>query len=109
VKHAFLQAVVLSLQSLGVVATLPADGDAGTQSIRGAVTTPSGQPAASVWVVLERNGNPQAKALTADDGRYYLARLPSGPYVIVVRRGEATLYRAQVSLPGAGVHDIVLR
>jgi hypothetical protein len=82
---------------------------AGDHSIRGSVVTSAGSPAGSVWVVLERNGREVSRTLTADDGRYYMSRLAGGPYVILVRRGDQTLHRAQVTLPDHAVHDIVLR
>jgi hypothetical protein len=108
VKHLTLHAVALSLLLAALPAALSAEAG-GSYSIRGSVTAPSGRPAGSVWVVLERDGNAHGRALTADDGRYYVSRLQSGAYVILVRRGESTLYRAQVSLPGDAVHEIVLR
>jgi hypothetical protein len=108
VKHSFLPVVVLSLLVSSLAAPLSA-GPEGSYSIRGSVVTSSGRPAGSVWVVLERDGSPLGRTLTADDERYYVSRLQSGPYVILVRRGESTVYRAQVSLPRDAVHEIVLR
>jgi len=87
----------------------PGLGQETTYSIRGTVVTSTGRPAASVWVVVERERQDGGRTLTADDGRYYLSRLRPGAYSILVRRGEVTLYRAQVRLPEDAVHDIVLR
>ena len=107
-RNALLVVLASSLLVSGLPATPAAAGEA-NHSIRGSVVTPSGQPAGSVWVVLERDGNAYGRALTADDGRYYIPRLEAGPYVLLVRRGQSTVYRAQVSLPADTVHEIVLR
>jgi len=101
--------LALSLLAVGLPAARSLGQESGSHSIRGTVSSASGQPAGSVWVVLDREGREIARALTADDGRYYVARLPSGPYSLVVRRGEATLYRAQISLPANAAYDVVLR
>ena len=106
-KHPLLSAIALSLLAASLAPAPPVE--AGSHSIRGSVVTPSGQPVGSVWVVLERDGYPLGRSLTADDGRYYVSRLEAGAYLILVRRGDATLYRAQVNLPGDAVHEIVLR
>ena len=99
-------AVVLLAAAL---ATTTRGQDAATSRIRGSVLTPSRRPAASLWVVLERQGIESGRALTADDGRYYVSRLQPGPYMILVRRGQTTLYRAQIRLPEHEVYDIVLQ
>ena len=106
-KHPLLSAIALSLLAASLAPAPPVE--AGSHSIRGSVVTPSGQPVGSVWVVLERDGYLLGRSLTADDGRYYVSRLEAGPYVVLVRRGESTLYRAQISLPSDAVHEIVLR
>jgi len=106
-RQALLGGLVLALLASGL-APAPTLGQERTYNIRGSVVTPAGRPAASVWVVVERQGKESGRGLTADDGRYYLARLQPGAYTILVRRGQATVYRAQVKLPEDAVHDIVL-
>jgi hypothetical protein len=110
-RNRLLSTFALSLLAFALAAaeSLALGQEAGTYSIRGSVVTTAGRPAASVWVVVERDGYESGRALTADDGRYYVSRLRPGSYTIEVRRGAATLYRAQVRLPEDAVHDIVLR
>jgi len=108
VRNALLLVLAVSLL-VGIVGAAPCAAGEAAYSIRGSVVTPSGQPAGSVWVVVERDGNAYGRALTADDGRYYIPRLEAGPYLLLVRRGQSTVYRAQVSLPADTVHEIVLR
>ena len=79
---------------------------AGGESMRGTVTTASGQLVASAWVVVERSGAEQGKSLTGDDGRYYIGGLDSGSYQITVRQGDRVVYRGTVSLPANQAFDI---
>jgi hypothetical protein len=107
VRHALLSACAVVLLLAGLAPTTTTGQDAASR-VRGSVLTPSRRPAASLWVVLEQQGHESGRALTADDGRYYLSRLQPGPYTILVKRGRATLYRAQIRLPENEVYDIVL-
>lgn len=107
-RNALLAVLVHSLIVVGLPAPPSAEAQP-SQSIRGSVVTASGQPLGSLWVVLERDGRAHGRALTADDGRYYIPRLEDGLYLLLVLRGQSTVYRAQVSLPADSVYEIVLR
>ena len=78
-------------------------------SIEGAVATASGRPVASVWVVLTRSGQEQARSLTGDDGRYYMGALEPGQYVIAVTKDGRTIFQAAVTLRARELYDITLR
>jgi hypothetical protein len=91
-------------------AALGSSASAGTCSIRGVVSQPSGQPAASVWIVLTQapGGGERARSLSTDNGKYYLSQLAPGAYSIAARRGDKTLVESPVSCAGDVVHDIKL-
>ena len=64
-----------------------------------------------VWVVLKQGDVEKARALTTDDGRYFMPNLDAGVYTISVLRDKEVLFSNQVTLaPGATVaYDIALR
>jgi hypothetical protein len=83
---------------------------ADTCSIRGVVSLASGQPAASVWIVLTQapGGGERARSLSTDNGKYYLSQLQPGAYSIAARRGDKTLVESPVSCAGDVVRNIKL-
>jgi len=95
----------LILLASGAAAVPPPD-----SSVRGTVSTAARTPAGGVWVALKLGGVERARALTADDGKYFIASLEPGDYAVSVLRDQAVLYNGQVSLsPGATASfDIVL-
>jgi len=97
--------VALILLASGAAAVPPPD-----SSVRGTVRSSAGSPAGGVWVALKLGGVERARALTADDGKYFIASLEPGDYAVSVLRDQAVLYNGQVSLsPGATrSFDIVL-
>ena len=99
---------ILCLVLLLVAATHPAAQAAGSCSISGVVSTASGEPAASVWVTLLRDGARKGRSLSGDDGSYYIAGLDSGSYEIVVEDDGKVLYTGRVKLPNDKAHDIRL-
>jgi hypothetical protein len=76
--------------------------------ITGTVTR-FGRPLPSVWVVISQNGGERGKALTDDDGKYYISNLGDGVYQIAVYRGDRRLANEQISLPGDTNHNIPVR
>jgi hypothetical protein len=104
-RRPFLAGLLLALL---VSAFGPAVGrGGGSYSLRGTVTS-GGRAAACVWVVVQRDGQELGRALTADDGRYYVSRLEPGSYRVLVRRGPATVYNVPLTLTDNAVYDIVL-
>ncbi len=75
---------------------ISAQSDAGY--IKGAVTSSSGKPFSSVWVVVSQNGNEKGRSLTGDDGKYYISNLSDGVYDLAVYRGNGLLRTIQVTL-----------
>lgn len=53
----------------------------------------------SVWVILSKDGKEIGRALTGDDGRYYIKALRGGTYDVSVRKGKSDLCKGQVDLP----------
>jgi hypothetical protein len=75
-------------------------------AVQGTVTTASGQPVASAWVVFARGGAEQGKSLTGDDGKYYVAGLRTGEYQVTVRKGDQVIYSGTASVSGDQSLDI---
>jgi len=102
---------VLSLGLAGamLVSLVPNVGADRNCSIRGLVSTASGVPARSVSVVIRQGGNEKGRALTGDDGRYFMGRLEGGAYDVAVERGQSTLYAGSTKLSGDMEYDIRLR
>ena len=76
--------------------------------ITGTVTR-FGRPVPSAWVVVSQNGSEKGKALTGDDGKFYISNLSDGPYQLAVYRGDRQLSNEQVNLPGDSNHNVSLR
>ena len=72
--------------------------------VKGTVTS-AGTPARSVWVIVSMNGHEKGRALTGDDGKYYIANLDPGTYDIVVQRDQQ-LYKGRATLPANSTFDI---
>jgi len=109
-KHKRMLAVVsLGLAGAMMLSLVPTVTAARNCSIRGLVSTPAGAPARSVLVVLRQGGNERGRALTGDDGRYFMGRLEDGTYAVAVERGQSTLYTGAVQLSGDVQYDIRLR
>ena len=110
-QRATLIALVTSL-----VATLTIIGLLGAQTatyhLTGRVTMgPSNQAATGVWVILDNGRNQLARALTGDDGRYYIGGLSRQTYTVTVRRDikGAELRRITVSVPTNGDYNIQIK
>ena len=50
----------------------------GGANVRGTVSQQSRGPLRSVWVIVTQNGAERGRALTGDDGRYYIGNLDDG-------------------------------
>ena len=103
ILQAAIRVVLLSIVFSMVLSARPAE-----TYIMGTVIK-SGRPLASAWVVVSQNGIERGKALTGDDGRYYISNLGDGVYQIAVYKGKYRLTNEQVSLPGDTNHDILTR
>jgi hypothetical protein len=79
--------------------------------LTGRVTTGPSKPAARVWVILDNGKNQMARALTGDDGRYYISGLLQQTYTVIVRRDlkGAELFKRQVSIPAKGDYNIQIK
>jgi hypothetical protein len=77
-------------------------------AVQGTVTTASGAPQASVWVVFEQGGEVRGKSLTGDDGKYYVGGLEPGGYRVTVRKGDKTLFSGTARVPEDRTFDIRL-
>lgn len=100
--RAWTRALYVSAAILAAASTALAAGE----SMRGTVTSSSGQLVASAWVVVVQGGTEKGKSLTGDDGRYYIGGLDSGSYQITVRKGDQVLYQGNVNLPANQAFDI---
>lgn len=54
-------------------------------------------PLRSVWVIISQDGKEKTRALTGDDGRFYV-KLQSGSYEVSVLRGKSKLCTRQLQL-----------
>jgi hypothetical protein len=98
----------LALVVVGFVAEPSLAQEPARCSIRGSVVAPSGQPLASLWVILERDGTESGRALTDDTGRYSISHLRSGRFRLLVQQGRVALFTAQVHLPEDSQYHVVL-
>lgn len=103
ILQAAVRVVLLSIVFSMVLSARPAE-----VYITGTVIK-SGRPLTSVWVVISQNGSERGKALTGDDGRYYISNLGDGVYQIAAYKGKHQLTNEQVNLPGDTNHDILTR
>ncbi len=97
-----VQALTFTLFALIAATQIHAAG----HHITGKVTASSDEPVSSVWVVLVQNEVEKGRALTGDDGKYYIGSLEKGTYTIVVKGKEKELFRGQVQLPRDQEHDV---
>jgi Carboxypeptidase regulatory-like domain len=79
-------------------------------SLTGRVVSKTSQPVRSVWVMVYDGTSLKGRALTGDDGRFYVPRLENKRYTVVVRRDvkERNLFSAVVALPLTRSYDIKL-
>jgi hypothetical protein len=63
------------------------------------VVTQSNRPVRSVWVIVSQSGDEKGRALTGDDGKYYIGNLTEGAYDIAVFQGKQQVYTSQINLP----------
>jgi hypothetical protein len=74
---------------------------AGTEAytyVRGVITQ-ANKPVRSVWVIASQSGTEKGRALTGDDGKYYIGNLAEGAYDIAVFQGKQQIYVGQINLP----------
>jgi hypothetical protein len=101
--QAVVRVVLLSILLSMVLSARPAGA-----YITGTVTR-FNRPLASVWVVISQNGSERGKALTGDDGKYYISNLGDGVYQIAVYKADRLLTTEEVNLQGDTSHDISTR
>jgi hypothetical protein len=70
------------------------------------VVTQSDRPVRSVWVIASQSGTEKGRALTGDDGKYYIGNMSAGGYDIVVFQGKQQVYSGQIHLPEDRVFNI---
>jgi len=75
--------------------------------VTGKISTASGGPATSVWVIVTQNGQERGRSVTGDDGSYYINNLGNGDYELRVTRG-ANQFSRMISLPQNKVFNIRL-
>lgn len=80
--------------------------DAGTY-VKGVVTQ-SNKPLRSVWVIASQSGTERGRALTGDDGKYYIGYLSAGGYDMVVIQGKQQVYSGQITLPQNRIFNIAI-
>jgi hypothetical protein len=102
-KHLRL-ALVVAL-CLTVVAAAAGVQSPGRSSVRGAVSK-SGRPVSSAWVIVSQSGQEKGRALTGDDGKYYIGYLNDATYDIVVLKDKSQLFKGQISLPKNATFNI---
>jgi len=78
--------------------------DAGSY-VKGVVTQ-SNRPVRSVWVIVSQSGTEKGRALTGDDGKYYIGKLAGGSYDVVVLQDKQQVYSGQIHLPEDRVFNI---
>jgi hypothetical protein len=69
-------------------------------TISGKVSDKANKPVYNFWVILYQNTREIKRTLTGNDGRFYIGRLVSGPYKIVVKRqiNGASLYDRNIPI-----------
>jgi hypothetical protein len=77
--------------------------------ITGVVTSTSGRPVASAWVIISQDGNEKGRSLTGDDGTYYISNLSAGTYHLMVYGRDRQLSTEKVNLPGDSNHPIQIK
>jgi len=78
-------------------------------SVKGIVRSASGEPAASVAVMLSgSHPTPDIAALTGDDGSFRFDDLDPGVYTVIARAETGETARATASVPSAGVGEVEL-
>ena len=80
--------------------------DAGTY-VKGVVTQ-SNRPVRSVWVIASQSGMERGRALTGDDGKYYIGNLNAGAYDLIVFQGKQQVYSGQINLPENRLFNITI-
>jgi hypothetical protein len=79
-------------------------------SLLGGVLSKRSQPVPRVWVMVYDGTSLKGRALSGDDGRFYIPRLENKLYTVVVRRTVkgSNMFRASVTLPLPGSYNIKL-
>ena len=72
------------------------------------VVTQSNRPVRSVWVIASQSGTERGRALTGDDGKYYIGNLKAGAYDLVVFQGKQQVYSGQINLPENRLFNITI-
>jgi len=72
------------------------------------VVTQSNKPVRSVWVIASQFGTERGRALTGDDGKYYIGKLNAGAYDLVVFQGKQQIYSGQINLPENRLFNIAI-
>lgn len=73
--------------------------------VKGAVTQ-SRRPLRSVWVIVSQSGQERGRALTGDDGKFYIGNLIDGTYDITVIQGKLQIFSSRINLPANNLFNI---
>ena len=73
--------------------------------VKGAVTQ-SSRPLRSVWVIVSQSGQERGRALTGDDGKFYIGNLIDGTYDITVIQGKLQIFSSRINLPANNLFNI---
>lgn len=108
-KSALIFIILLSFIATTIILT-PSLFSSGKFSVTGLVyKNVKSRPVSSVWVILSQQDRVKGRALTGDDGKYYIGRLEKGEYKITVKRDrEKILFEGQIMLPENKNYDIKL-
>ena len=103
---------LLAFVLIAIVCSTAAEGargiaQGGRAFVKGGVTK-SNKPVSSVWVIVSQGNAERGRALTGDDGKYYISRLDAGSYDIVVMMGNKQVFKGKITLPKDATFNIKL-
>ena len=101
-----LAATVITSVTMGLSQSRPSST---RQYITGRIISKStNKPIRAIWVTILESNIPKGRAVTGDDGKYYIGSLDEKIYKIVVQRGGVKILDTQVRLPQNRNYDISL-
>jgi len=79
----------------------------GRSFVKGGVSK-AGKPVSSAWVIVSQGTQEKGRALTGDDGKFYIGYLSEGAYDIVVLKDKTQMFKGQITLPKNSTFNIKL-